>query len=371
MNKSLRFALLQTSKTMYQLARPLIFHFKPQVAHETVMVLLNKLDKNDQAQLALQAIHNTVFNKRPSRVGGVDLPYPLILAAGFVKGLGFENEAQACQAVQSGVNIVPGWRSMPALVGPVEFGSYTRHPRLGNIGDVMWRDVPKRSSQNRVGLKNPGATATAAFFSYHQSELPSIYGINIATSPGVDDLEQQQTEIVESLAAFTTRGVIPSWFTLNLSCPNTEDDPQNNQTIDIAKTLCSAAAEHLSYLKKKVPLWVKIGPDLAADQYRVLADVFTETAVSAVIATNTISAPSPTDPTLTAGIGGKGLHNHALEVVCTLHEHNSDLDIIGCGGVQIPRDYLEFRHYGAKAVQYWTGMIYRGPLLAALILHEV
>ena len=61
-----------------------------------------------------------------------------------------------------GRDVVPGWRSLPALVGAVEFGSYTRHPRLGNPGRVVWRDHATRSMQNRIGLRNPGARAAAA-----------------------------------------------------------------------------------------------------------------------------------------------------------------------------------------------------------------
>ena len=371
MTEWIRSAFLHTSKAAYQLARPLIFRSSPQDAHEQVMALLSKLDENQSAQALLQVIHNIAFERHPTRVGGVNLPYPFILAAGFVKGLGYETEAAACQAVQSSVNIVPGWRSMSALVGPVEYGSYTRHPRLGNLGEVMWRDVTDRSSQNRVGLKNPGAVAAAAFFARHQSELPPIFGINIATSPGVDDLGQQEAEVIESLTAFTSQGIMPTWFTLNLSCPNTEDDPGNNQTTEIAQTLSRAAVEHLNGLETHIPLWVKISPDLSPEQYHVLADVFVDTGVAAVIASNTLAAPSPSDSSLIAGVGGSRLHAHAIEAVRILHKHNSMLDIIGCGGVQTPRDYFEFHHSGAKAVQYWTGLIYRGPLLAALILNEV
>ncbi len=91
------------------------------------------------------------------------LPHPLIVAAGLVKGDGFASEAEALAAVARGRNIMPGWRSLPALVGAVEFGSFTRWPRLGNPGCVVWRDMATRSMQNRVGLRNPGATAAAAF----------------------------------------------------------------------------------------------------------------------------------------------------------------------------------------------------------------
>ena len=62
-----------------------------------------------------------------------------MLAAGFVKGVGFPDEDAALMAVESGRNVMPGWASVPALCGLVEFGSFTRWPRLGNPGTVVWR----------------------------------------------------------------------------------------------------------------------------------------------------------------------------------------------------------------------------------------
>jgi dihydroorotate dehydrogenase len=144
-------------------------------------------------------------------VGGVDLPFSLILAAGWVKGDGFSSEEEALDAVAAGRNIIPGWRSMPALVGPVEFGSFTRWPRMGNLGTVLWRDVPTRSTQNRVGLKNPGAKAAATFLSQCRGNLPPCFGINIAVSPGVADPSQERHEVLESLDTFLQRGIFPSW----------------------------------------------------------------------------------------------------------------------------------------------------------------
>src|SRR5690606_28074553 len=114
-------------------------------------------------------------------------------------------------------------------VGLVEYGSFTRQARPGNIGTVMWRDAKTQSTQNRVGLKNPGVEAAATFLLKHVIDLPHTFGINIAVSPGVDN-EQAIIDIRESFNAFLKRGVIPNWFTLNVSCPNTEDDPTGNQT---------------------------------------------------------------------------------------------------------------------------------------------
>ncbi len=231
------------------------------------------------------------------QVGGVTLESPVMLAAGLVKGDGFATEQAALDAVDSGWNIIPGWRSVPRLVGVVEFGSFTRWPRQGNPGTVVWRDVPARSTQNRIGLRNPGVRAAAAFLGAHQDALPRQFGINLAVSPGVSDPDQQTGEVLESLAMFLGSAITPSWFTLNLSCPNTEDDPRGHQTAEDARQICGAAVGALAraadQIGRAIPLWVKLGPDLSDTQYHALVEVFAETGVSAVVATNTLGQPYP------------------------------------------------------------------------------
>ena len=351
-----------------RITRPLIFRDSAQTSHQRMIHLLRWLDDHPWMHFSLRWAHDLAFVEHPLTVGGVRLLHPLILAAGFVKGEGFANESEALQAVSR--NIIPGWRSMPLLVGAIEFGSFTRCPRLGNPGTVLWRDESTRSTQNRVGLKNPGALAAAEFLSRHRRQLPPVFGINIAVSPGVTDPEQECHEVLEALAAFLDRGIQPSWFTLNLSCPNTDDDPGSRQTEMRARDLCSAIVGLLQ--PHNIPLWVKISPNLADEQYRALLRSFAETSVHAVIATNTLAAPA-SDGT-TAGVGGGRLHANALDVVALLSDEKArqhyDLDLIGCGGVQDRQTYQAFAQHGVQAMQYWSALVYRGPLAAALIEQE-
>ncbi len=347
--------------------RPLFFRGSPQQSHEKVLRLLRWFDEQAWTHPLLKAIHRIAFTSYPLEVGGVRLTHPLILAAGFVKGQGFDNEAMALAAVEQ--TIIPGWRSMPLLVGAVEFGSYTRWPRMGNSGTVMWRDVATQSTQNRIGLKNPGAQAAAAFLARRKSSLPAVFGINIAVSPGVTDLEQEKTEVLDAIGFFLSHDVRPSWFTLNLSCPNTDDDPGAHQTASRTKALCLQIIERV----KEIPLWVKVGPDLAPEQYQALLRVFEETGVRAVIATNTLGQPTPDNPNVTAGLGGGRLHQKSLAVVELLmaekRQQSYHVDVIGCGGVMDNTTYADFTQHGVPAAQYWSALVYRGPLAAACITH--
>lgn len=363
MDNLFRSIFLHSSSLLYDGLRPLIFTRSAHQAHEDVLKLLARLDRLP----VHPTLYRLIFPKMPVKTGGVHLPHPAILAAGFVKGAGFHNEQHAIDAVAKGQNIIPGWRTMPALVGPVEFGSYTRWPRKGNFGTVIWRNAATRSTQNRVGLKNPGARAAAMFLAGRP--LPAVFGVNIAVSPGVDDPEQEQQDVLESIAFFLDAGVKPSWFTLNLSCPNTEDDPGNHQTENRTRVLCSAVVKLLDGYD--IPLWVKVSPELAETQYAVLMRVFEEVGIQAVIATNTLPRPAPDRSAHTAGIGGGRLHEKALCAVRALTQaSNGMVNVIACGGIQDPLTYRHFTNYGVQAVQYWSALVYRGPFAAAYILNE-
>jgi dihydroorotate dehydrogenase len=364
----IRTGFLQAARVLYELvARPMMFRtLSAQQAHEYALHLCAWFDQQPEM---LETIHRFTFSDCPVTVGGVKLPAPFILAAGFVKGTGFESEDDALRAVRCGDNIIPGWRSMNALVGAVEFGSFTRYPRLGNAGNVLWRNIGGTCSlQNRVGLRNPGAKAAATFLASHPPR--GTFGINIAVSPGVKDEAQETREVLESLQIFLEAGVRPSWFTLNLSCPNTEDDPAGNQTEDKARHLCKAAVKAID----DIPLWVKISPNLSMIQRGALIRAFAETGVSAVIATNTLPQPTPDNPNLVAGVSGKRLFDDALDTVkslmCEKEQHHYSVDVIACGGIMDGATYHAYRQLGVLAVQYWSALVYRGPLAAALILNE-
>ncbi len=373
----LRKLFLRTSGFAYSLVRPLLFRRSAQHWHETMQYWLARWDDNIVMQQIIKQMGKTAFAEQPVTVGGVRLPHPFMLAAGFVKGHGFATEQDAL-AASRGQNIIPGWRSMPHLVGPVEFGSFTRHPRTGNPGTVIWRHPMTTSTQNRVGLRNPGAVAAAAFLTLKRQYLPQTFGVNIAVSPGVEDVPTQQREIIEAVEAFIGRGVQPTWFTLNISCPNTEDDPGDNQTENGTRALCEAVVGVLRQRSgetgREIPLWVKVGPGLAESQYHTLVRVFAETGVRAVIATNTLPQPAPDQPAVMAGVGGGGLHQQAVtaarHLVKARDEQHVPLDVIGCGGIQDPASYHAFTMLGVQAVQYWSALIYGGPFVAAAILDE-
>ncbi len=369
----LRKLVLEANNYGYRALRSALFRRPAQEWHEEILETLAQADESNLACDIARTVHAISFRQQAIDIGGVQLRHPFILAAGFVKGHGFETEDKALEAVEHGVNIIPGWKSMPRLVGQVEFGSFTRQARIGNPGTVMWRDARTQSTQNRIGLKNPGVEAAATFLLKNVIDLPRTFGINIAVSPGVDD-EQAVIDVRESFNAFLKRGVIPNWFTLNVSCPNTEDDPTGNQTESLTRALCETAIQTISDAGFNTALWVKLGPDLAESQYRLLMKLFAEIGVKAVIATNTLGQPTPDNPALQAGVGGGRLHAHALKTADLLfseaHQCDYPVDVIGCGGIVDGDSYLAYKARGINVVQYWSALVFRGPLAAAIIESE-
>jgi dihydroorotate dehydrogenase len=107
----------------------------------------------------------------------------------------------------------------------------------------------------------------------------------------------------------------------------------------------------------------------------MLIQIFDEVGVKAIIATNTLGQPTPDDPSIQAGVGGGVLFKESLLAVTYLRsekmQKNYSIDIIGCGGVLDGATYQDYRTLDVQAVQYWSAMIYRGPLAAAIIESEL
>ena len=118
----------------------------------------------------------------------------------------------------------------------------------------------------------------------------------------------------------------------------------------------------------------KLGPGLADAQYHTLMGVFAEMGVRAVVATNTLAAPAPSNPTLQAGVGGGRLHAAALaaakSLIAARDAHGYPVDVVGCGGILDGASCEAFARLGVRVFQYWSALVYRGPLAGAIIQRE-
>ena len=150
----------------------LISRQSAQRAHEFMIASLRLLDHAPLAVKLSGVTRKAVSSIQHIEAGGVSLSQALVLAAGFVKGDGFHSEDDALRAVNSNRNIVPGWRFVPALLGPVEFGSFTRFPRSGQHGrralapcvvtfhaESRWFEEPGRARGGSVSRPAQSATS--------------------------------------------------------------------------------------------------------------------------------------------------------------------------------------------------------------------
>ncbi len=359
---------LRAGEAVYRAFRRVLFTKSADDAHRLVVKQLERLDRRPALCRVL-----TNYRSRsgaPTRVGRVEIGSPLIMAAGLVKGEGFATEEEASRAVAEGRNIIPGWRSIPSLLGPVEMGSFTPQPRPGNSGQVLWRDAGSRTLLNRVGLRNPGAAAAATFLGERAEDLPDIYGISIASDPDQADPVRRDEGVAKAVRRFTNAGLRPSWMTVNISCPNVPQGYAHAGLPGEVAALCRAVRQELP---ESTALWVKVGPELGGGRYGPVAEAAVEGGAEAIVATNT--APGRlSEGGIGVGVGGASLHSRALSVVEELaaarRASGGDWEIVGCGGVLDGDDYQAFCDRGAAAVQYWSALVFRGPTAPALILSE-
>jgi dihydroorotate dehydrogenase len=158
------------------------------------------------------------------------------------------------------------------------------------------------------------------------------------------------------------------YVVVNVSSPNTPG-LRDLQSVDALRPILVATREAADAAttaagRPRVPLLVKIAPDLSDDDVDAIADLATELDLDGVVAVNTTTA----HPFGEGGLSGPPLLERGLDVVARLRTRlGPDPVIIGVGGISTPADAREYLANGATLVQGYTGLIYRGPFWAAHI----
>jgi dihydroorotate dehydrogenase len=334
---------------MYSLFFRLVFvRMDPELAHRLAFAVIRWLPATGLGGLVRR------FTAAPPSAAvealGLRFPGPFGLAAGFDK------DAEAIRGLgQLGF-------------GHVEVGTITARPQAGNPRPRLFRLLPDRAVINRMGFNNGGAEAAAARLRRLRAthdDLPVI-GVNIGKSRVVDvenavDDYRVSARLVAPLA---------DYLVVNVSSPNTPG-LRGLQELDRLEPLLTAVREESG----KVPLLVKIAPDLADEEVRHVGELVTRLGLDGVIATNTtISRDSLSTPeaTVTAagagGLSGRPLARRSLEVLRILRSSvPAELCVISVGGVETADDVRDRLAAGATLVQGYTGFLYRGPLWARQI----
>jgi len=281
------------------------------------------------------------------RALGLEFPGPLGLAAGFDKD-------------------ARGTRGLAALgFGFVEVGTVTARAQPGNPRPRMFRLTADRALVNRMGFNNAGAAAAAAALRHVRGG--AVVGVNIGKTRAAPD-EEAAADYAASARAVAA---VADYVVVNVSSPNTPG-LRDLQAADRLRPVLVAvrSALDVSSPARRIPLLVKIAPDLADADVDAIADLALELGLDGIIATNTTvsrdglaSPPAEVTAAGAGGLSGPPLRARALEVLIRLRERAGDrLVLIAAGGIETPDDAWERLRAGATLVQAYTGFVYGGPL---------
>jgi dihydroorotate dehydrogenase len=333
---------------LYPLARSLLFALDPEVAHDLTLTKLERAHGLGLTRLAAPHVPDL-----PVEAMGLRFRNPVGLAAGMDK-----NAAHIDALGSLGF-------------GFVEAGTVTPLPQDGNPKPRIFRLIPAAGLINRLGFNNVGIEQFVANVATPRSFRTSggVIGLNIGKNAATP-IERALDDYVIGL-----RAVYPhaDYITVNISSPNTRDLRVLQGERELESLLKGLSAERHRLEDRhgrRVPLAVKIAPDLANREIAPLADTLVARGVDAVIATNTTLARDAvkgmTHAEEAGGLSGAPLTARSTEVIALLSRHlRGALPIIGVGGIMSGADAVAKIEAGASLVQIYTGFIYSGPALIA------
>ncbi|GAA3194364.1 quinone-dependent dihydroorotate dehydrogenase [Streptomyces ramulosus] len=247
----------------------------------------------------------------------------------------------------------------------VEIGTVTAQPQPGNPRKRLFRLVPDRALINRMGFNNDGSAAVADRLAARTPVFPTTLGVNIGKTKVVPEEEAVGDYVTstERLAAHA------DYLVVNVSSPNTPG-LRNLQAVDHLRPLLTAVREAAdrTVTDRRVPLLVKIAPDLADADIDAVADLALELGLDGIIATNTTIARDPalkSDPALineAGGLSGAPVKDRSLEVLRRLYARVGDrITLVGVGGITTAEDAWQRILAGATLIQGYSAFIYEGP----------
>ena len=338
----------------YALARPLLFGMDAEAAHELTM---DMLARGQRTPLQWAWCNETV--RDPVQLAGLTFPNRVGLAAGLDKNA----------------------RCIDALAamgfGFVEVGTVTPKGQPGNPKPRMFRIPQKNALINRLGFNNEGLDAFIANVQRSQVRAQGnlaqgkllLLGLNIGKNAATP-IERATDDYLACL-----EGVYPhaDYVTVNISSPNTQNlrALQSDEALDALLSAIAERREQLAAVQgRRVPIFVKIAPDLDADQIAVIAATLQRHGMDGVIATNTTIARDAVQGLPhageTGGLSGAPVLEASNAVIRQLRAAlGPSFPIIGVGGILSAEDAVGKIRAGADVVQIYTGLIYEGPALVS------
>lgn len=327
---------------MYNLARALLFKLDPEVSHELSLDLLAA-----SSRLGLTRFFDGLPSSQPVDVMGLRFPNAVGLAAGLDKN------ADAFEAIGA------------LGFGFVEVGTVTPKGQSGNPKPRLFRLPEYNAIINRMGFNNKGVDHMVSRIKSHR--YPGILGVNIGKNltTSVEDSAADYLACLEQVIPYA------DYITANISSPNTPGLRSlqfGDSLAQLIKPLTQARDHYFDEHGKRVPLAVKIAPDMTDEEIKMVADTLVEQGVDGIIATNTTLSREAVEGHEFAqeagGLSGVPVREASTHVVHVLAEHlKGTLPIIGVGGISSGDDAIEKLQAGAQLVQIYSGFIFKGPEL--------
>lgn len=332
---------------MARAALPLLRQLGPELAHDLGLAALKCVQPLWPAfpvptSLAVQSL-------------GLQFSHPLGLAAGFDKNGDYLDALGAL------------------AFSHIELGTVTPRPQSGNPKPRMFRIPGSDALINRMGFNNKGVDHLVARLAH--ARYRGIRGISIGKNFDTP-IEKAQDDYVACL-----RKVYPhaDYVAVNVSSPNTERLRELQARDGLQRILGTLLEERLILQQRstrRVPLLVKIAPDLNPEQLSALAQEVRSMQLDGVIATNTstdlrVLEPPPATAQQ-GGLSGAPLHPASVKIICQLRaELGPDFPIIGVGGIVSAEHARATLRAGANLLQIYTGFAYRGAALIEEILNAL
>ncbi|MFC8129794.1 quinone-dependent dihydroorotate dehydrogenase [Streptomyces sp. NPDC057302] len=254
----------------------------------------------------------------------------------------------------------------------IEIGTVTGEPQPGNPKQRLFRLVQDRALINRMGFNNEGSAAVAERLGARKAVFRTVVGVNIGKTKVVPE-EEAAADYVKSTERLAVHA---DYLVVNVSSPNTPG-LRNLQATESLRPLLTAVREAAdrSVTGRRVPLLVKIAPDLADEDIDAVADLAVELGLDGIIATNTTIARESlglrSEPSLygeTGGLSGAPLKERSLEVLSRLYARVGDrITLVGVSGIENAEDAWQRILAGATLVQGYSAFIYEGPFWARAI----
>jgi dihydroorotate dehydrogenase len=328
---------------MFSNLRSLIFKLDPETAHNLAIKSLklnfipNVFDKNNNEELFKTKIFNKSINN------------PIGMAAGFDKNAEVYN-----QLFKLGY-------------GFVEVGTVTPLSQYGNPKPRVFRLVEDEALINRLGFNNHGANDVK--LRIQNNPKTGLLGINIGPN------KDTKNRLEDYLIGIRTFHELADYITINISSPNTENLRNFHDETKLDELLTEIENEKKK-LKSKIPIVVKIAPDIKDNEIEKISNVLLTKNIEAAIISNTSNDTRERLKDIQkhqkGGLSGKPIEDKSNLLINKFYKFlKGQIKIIGVGGVDSGLSAYNKFLSGANLVQLYTGMVYKGPNIVNLIKNEL